>query len=585
MLENYLGMHLSDLQTREILRDLGHLPLAIAQAAAFIRETNISVYEYMEMFEEVESTTAQLMDKEFEDHRGPWGLPNSLSRAWAISFNQIQKQNNDAGNLLALLSVLDSSDCPKSLLESLTTLDSLEEAIRLCLQFSFIQQNEQGSLEMHSLVRTATNEWLRGRNELQKWQHHALVLISESFPRAPAFDQMNECVALLPHVDAVLEYDSDFEGGLEARQILLEGTAACYLSLGRLDKAEDLEQEALDIKLQAFGESNCDTRTSMDNLVNIYQSQGRWQEAETLALRVLEVRKKLLDANDPEIMISSRRLALVYLGQGRWQESEKVLLDALSTELRLPPPRQHDPDTLSTTNNLAALYGVMGRLEEAEKLQIRIMDERKKVLGQTHPLTLNSISNLSSTYRAQRQWEKAEQFDFVAINTAERVLGEEHPDTLIFMSKLVATLRGQLRYKEAEHWAQRVFEARKKCLGDEHPDTLASLDELASTIWDLGRWKEAAGLMRQVMESQKTVLGEYHPVTITSLASLASAIAFDHPEEAEAIEVRVWKMRRQLLGEDHPETQKSKHNLAAAKESKRRVDRVKLRRTRSEGRS
>ncbi|KZL79726.1 tpr domain protein, partial [Colletotrichum incanum] len=51
--------------------------------------------------------------------------------------------------------------------------------------------------------------------------------------------------------------------------------------------------------------------------------------------------------------------------------------------------------------NLASTYWNQGRWKEAEELEVRVMEMRKRVLGDEHPDTLTSIANLASTYRDQ----------------------------------------------------------------------------------------------------------------------------------------------------------------------------------------
>jgi hypothetical protein len=54
----------------ELLQRLQNLPLAIAQAAAYIRKAKVSVQQYLNFFHESESRQLNLLDQEFKMHTG-----------------------------------------------------------------------------------------------------------------------------------------------------------------------------------------------------------------------------------------------------------------------------------------------------------------------------------------------------------------------------------------------------------------------------------------------------------------------------------------------------------------------------------
>jgi hypothetical protein len=125
-----------------------------------------------------------------------------------------------------------------------------------------------------------------------------------------------------------------------------------------------------------------------------------------------------------------------------------------------------------------------------------------------------------SFLRSLGLYNNAEPMDARMMETRKRVLGEEHPDTLTSMANLASTYRNQGRWKEAEELDVRVMETRKRVLGEEHPDTLASMNNLAHTYRDLNRSEKAVELMEKVVQLRSKVLGADHPYTTGSKASL-----------------------------------------------------------------
>ena len=67
------------------------------------------------------------------------------------------------------------------------------------------------------------------------------------------------------------------------------------------------------------------------------------------------------------------------------------------------------------------------------------------------------------------------------LETKKRVLGEDHPDTLISMNNYAHTLYAQKRKGKAIRLMSDVMERHTKNIGASHPSTLNSLHHL--TLW------------------------------------------------------------------------------------------------------
>jgi tetratricopeptide (TPR) repeat protein len=222
--------------------------------------------------------------------------------------------------------------------------------------------------------------------------------------------------------------------------------------------------------------------------------------------------------DDTEYQLAER-FGLAYQENGRWKIAEKLQLQVMRERTRVLG--EDHPDTLWSMNHLANTYWNQGRLKEAEELGVQVLDARKRVLGENHPDTLGSMNNLAVTYKDQGRFKQAEQLGVQVLEASKRVLGEDHPDTLASMSNLALTYRNQGRLKEAEELGVQVLEAGKRVLGEDHPHTLTNMNNLAITYWNQGRLKEAEELGVQVLEARQRVLGEDHPDTLQSVNNLA----------------------------------------------------------------
>ncbi|KAM0433914.1 hypothetical protein ACHAPT_003858 [Fusarium lateritium] len=478
-------------ETALLAARLEHLPLALAQAAAFIQENTILIGKYIQLLDESDSALVDRLSEPFEAAGRDSDTPHALTATWIISFEQIERQHAFSSEVLSLISLFDRQAIPEDFVadywhrrrpkESEATEASEEADITKVLgtlkAFSFISEGKDQTVDMHRLVQLVTRKWLVTKGTMAEFAQHALKIVSDAYPYGE-FENREVCLKYLPHADAVLEAKgTDFEDEKIARATLLHCVGGYFFYQGRWGDAEKYQTRSVKLREGIFGEEDPSTLTSMGNLASTYKNQGRWKEAEELEVRVMEMRKRVLG--------------------------------------------EEHPDTLTSMGNLALTYGNQGRWKEAEELDVRVMEMRKRVLGEEHPDTLTSMANLASTYGNQGRWKEAEELQTQELEICSRVIGEEHPDTLTSMANLASIYWDQGRWKEAEELEVRVMEMRKRVLGEEHPDTLTSMGNLASTYRDQGGSEAALALMRKCVSLRERVLGPDHPDTVSSLTTLA----------------------------------------------------------------
>ena len=73
----------------------------------------------------------------------------------------------------------------------------------------------------------------------------------------------------------------------------------------------------------------------MANLAETYRNQGRLDEAEKLTVQVMEIRKEKLGADHPSTLTSMANLAETYGEQGRLDEAEKLIVQVIEIQEKL----------------------------------------------------------------------------------------------------------------------------------------------------------------------------------------------------------------------------------------------------------
>jgi nucleoside phosphorylase/tetratricopeptide (TPR) repeat protein len=545
--------------TVNLLKQLAFLPLAIAQASAYIIENGISLSTYLALLQEQEQGAVELLSEDFRDPGRYKDIQNPVITTWLISFKQIQRQDQLAADYLSFMACIDPRNIPQSLLPLQKSRKGRLDALGLLNAYSFTNCQDV-DISMHRLVHIATRNWLRKNGLFSHSIQRVADQIQKVFP-SDHYTNRGLWRKYLPHALALV-HESEFIIQQERYIELIENIANCLASDGRYQEAEVLYSDLVKIRQRKIGPEDPSTLTSMARLASTYRNQGRWSEAEKLEVQVMETRKAVLGAEHPDTLTSMANLASTYRNQGRWNEAEKLEVQAIET--RKTVLGAEHPDTLTSMANLASTYQDQGRWSEAEKLQLQVMEIRKAVLGGEHPDTLISMADLASTYRYQGRWNEGEKLEVQVMETMKTMLGAEHPDTLASMANLASTYRDQGRWNEAEKLLVQTLEKSRTILGAGHPKTLTIMNNLASIFFCQKRWNEAEKLHVQALETEKTMQGDKHPSTLTSMANLASTYQYQgRLDEAEKLGVQVIETMKTVLGAEHPYTLTSMAHLAS----------------------
>ncbi|PVH69399.1 TPR-like protein [Cadophora sp. DSE1049] len=458
-------------ETKTLLQELTHLPLAIVQAAAYINENGIAFADYLSLLADQEEEVIELLSEEFEDHGRYRNVKNPVATTWLISFQQIRRRDPLAADYLSFMCCIDPKDIPRSLLPPGPSRKKEIDAIGTLDAYSFISKRPADqALDLHRLVHLATRNWLRKEDLLAQWTESVVERLEDVFPDD---DDHNRIVwrAYLPHARRVLE-SRLVDQGQQSRMSLLWRYATCLSADGRWDEAEAAYIEGLEIEKKELGADHPSTLTSMTNLASTFRNQGRWDAAEKLELRVMETSKTKLGADHPSTLTSMANLALTFWNQGRWEEAEKLELQVMET--RKTKLGVDHPDTLTSMANLASTLWGQGRWKEAEELELQVMETRKTKLGVDHPDTLTSMANLAVTFRDQGRWEEAEKLELQVMETRKTRLGADHPSTLTSMNNLALTWKSQGRVDNAINLMEECVTLQTQTKGINHPDTAAS---------------------------------------------------------------------------------------------------------------
>jgi tetratricopeptide (TPR) repeat protein len=430
MLENYISNLAGTTQQQEVtnlLEQLSYLPLAIVQAAAYMKVNKKAVKDYLSLMADQNEKLVSLISDESEDKLHHSGRNNPVTVTLLISLEQIRHEHPLAADYLFLTACIDRKDVPLDFLSTIS-LGERDVAVKILDNYALITKRPaESALDLHRLVYVAMRKWLQKQQRLHEWSHKAVIRLLEIFPDHNPGGR-SKWRRLLPHVRYTLSQSYTEQD--EARIKLVWKYAIALHSDGRYSEAEEPFKELFNVKHKALGKEdpNPETLNSMTWLASTYRNQGRWKEAEELFVRVMETSSRVLGEEHPDTLTSMANLASTFWNQGRWKEAEELFVRVMETSSRVLG--EEHPSTLTSMANLASTFWNQGRWKEAEELFVQVMETRKRVLGEEHPDTLTSMANLAITWKSCGRDMDALELITKCQGLLIRILGDSHPYTI-----------------------------------------------------------------------------------------------------------------------------------------------------------
>ncbi|KAF2395477.1 hypothetical protein EJ06DRAFT_573733, partial [Trichodelitschia bisporula] len=185
----------------KLLTELEFIPLAIAQAAAYIARNSMSISEYLQLLRNTDQDMADLMSAEFTDRTRPQSASNAIANTWSVSFEQIRQTDQTAANLLAFVSYIEPKAIPRSILPPVPTKARLVSAIGTLLGYAFFTKRDDNTYDMHRLVQKATKIWLDKHPLLkEEARKEAVEHLADVFPDTQdSYDNFPMGREYLPH--------------------------------------------------------------------------------------------------------------------------------------------------------------------------------------------------------------------------------------------------------------------------------------------------------------------------------------------------------------------------------------------------
>jgi hypothetical protein len=417
-----LGEELAD----KLAAELGDLPLAAAQAAGYLEQTDLPPVDYLRRFREHRKTLLTRGDVV--------GYSGRIDTAWALSLDRLRDQDPAAVQLLQLAAFLAPEPIPLSLfsghpellaepLRSIATdPDALADTVGELVGYSLARRFPDG-FQVHRLVQAVIRHRLP-REQQQATAEQVVALQAAATPGDPD-DPANLAAyaALAPHVLATTPLGDHSAAG---RRLVLDTIR----------------------HLQAHGASSGS------------------HAARTVAEQLLDRCRSILGPDHPDTLTAASTLIRALVSLGEAEPARALGEDTLQRCRRVLGPDH--PTTLSAAGALTRALVELVAEEPARALGEDTLQRCRRVLGPDHPTTLRAAATLTGALVRLGEGEPARALGEDTLQRCRRALGPDHPTTLTAAGALTVALVGLGEAEAARALGEDTLRHCRWVLGPDH---------------------------------------------------------------------------------------------------------------------
>ncbi|MFI7431828.1 tetratricopeptide repeat protein [Micromonospora sp. NPDC049836] len=474
----------ADLQA--LAADLGYLPLALAQAAAFIRDRGTDCATYRQRLADRQQPLADLSPPEDalpDDHRA------TVAATWSLSIDAADAHSPQglARPVLNIAALLNPNGIPAAVF----TTDAM--------------YGHLGAISGRSIDRQAVIDALRNLHRLNLITHDpaaGAVRVHALVQRATLddLDSADLAAATLAAAEALLEMWPEIERDPEQAQNLRTNVTALRSSSGD-SLLHQRSHPLLWRTIRSIGES------------------GQVEAAAMAFDQLLADCQRVLGPDHPDTLIIRGNVAYWRANTGDHAGAvaafELLLVDCL---------RLFGPDhihTLVVRSNIAYWQGLAGDPSDAADALEQLHRHELRILGPDHPDTLTTRHNIAK-FRGEAGDLSGAVDALEQLHRDElRILGPDHPDSLTTRHN-IAYWRGRAGdLSGAVDALEQLLHDRLRILGPDHPDTLTTRSVIAKFRGEAGDLSGAVDALEQLLHDRLRILGPDHPDTLSTRSVIA----------------------------------------------------------------
>jgi tetratricopeptide (TPR) repeat protein len=528
--------------------ELGDLPLALEQAAAFMEQTGLRLEEYLELYQQ---NRELLLDK-----GEPVSYGATVDATFRLAIGKVAERSRAAVELLELCAFLGSEVVPHDLLTVIPAASPIAlaqvvhdrlayvETVGVLHGFSLVERDEAG-VRVHRLVQAVARHRL-DPDDRAAWVTRAVILVLDAWPAEASLPAAwPRCGQLLPHALAVADHAEQLVSVPESTSALLIKVGQYLMGRVELVAARATLERALALAETALGPEHRNIAVILDNLGLVLHRLGELEESSIRHEQALALFEAVDGSNHPDVARVLTNLGIVLAAHGELAAARIRLERALAIKEAAHGP--HHPEVAATLVNLGNVHYQLGELPQARSHQERALAILDVAYEPDHPQAASTLESLSLVLVDLGEVTEAHALLERALVIKKAAYGLDHPEVAITLHNIGALLSRLEDLPRARALLERALAIEEAVYGPSNPQVATSLESLGVVLGKVGELAEARALLERALVILEGAYGPDHPQVARTLSNLGSVLwELGELQSAQACQQRAQAIRQRL---------------------------------------
>lgn len=482
--ELFLNIFNQDENIEDILVYLDNHPLFITLTAKSLDKKYITLEELRENIKnntisKIDSTN----DKTFKEH-----LQNTFDRQFT------SESKDELKELLQILAIFPSIEISFEILQKSTGFEKLRVNLQKLVERGWLT-NKEDSYKLHQIIRTfIITEY--------KIEYEKVTFIFENIIKYINFNNFaylfNKFSIYIPIIETILNVFKNKNDELYCE--LLDSLTLLYIYSYQFEKSILLQNDAINIRLNIFGNITLKVLQNYDYLYLIYHILKDLDKAHYYLLKSLNLKLEIAGEKYSELPITYSNLSILYndLKENKkaFEFQEKALVLGLqilgekhldlaniytnystlyenignhikafeylekAINLRIELFGTNHPDLISNYNNLSMIYQNLGNKKEAFNYQKKALELNLLLFGENNFSLINNYNNIAMMYQDKKDYDMALNYQRKALILSENIVNNNQTISIIY-SNLAYLYKEKKECKNAKKFMNKAIEILK----------------------------------------------------------------------------------------------------------------------------
>ena len=519
---------------------LGALPLAIEQAAAYIRERHVTAKQFVKLYEQ-KKAKSRVLSRKITATR--YTNTDSVYSTISIAVSKLEEVCPLAARLINILAFLDAQDLPLELLSGALSIDSAPHELsgldELDLQDALdglegaaiiIRKRHKPSIWVHVLVQAIVLEKLDISGDFEKWLHMAMLHVTRKFGETR---KDGTWTSVQPHALKLMSLSEGHPFPTESFDQIFNMLYMILWDMMYKEQEEssiiNLAKSLLERVLKTYGQYDVRTIRFQRFISYWHYAIGNVPEAEAASKKALDNPDGWNNADEKtlrEVARTQRMLSTVYSRDGQSKENvakaKQLALGALDIEQSFPSPQPLE--TAFHRETLGHACRELGHIQEAATHFVPAFADVKASIGLETTMCIKTLHNLGGHQRLAGQAEAARESLETALENVDAVFGFEH----YTKGKILDSL-GEVYYDLGDYTTsvthyQEALAVQQRL----HPEPLhyepgKTLMCLGIVYHAMGKYEQSLKYAEKALATRRDEFGDSHERTGEAYTSVALA--------------------------------------------------------------